>query len=104
MNLVNKLLYNNQNQFLTEKANSTTNNKVGNNVININILLKHLKQDNQIINLNRDQDRNIMELTFFNLLEDEENLTMFIQWIMQKENKRKNTNIEYLEEADEHEN
>ena len=46
MNLVNKLLYNDQNQFLTEKASSTTNNKVGNNVININILLKHLKQDN----------------------------------------------------------
>jgi hypothetical protein len=67
---VNKLLYNDQNDFLTEKANTITNNKVGNNVININVLLKHIKQDNKLIDLNNQKDREILELTFFNLLED----------------------------------
>ncbi len=52
-------------------------NKTGNNVIIINSLLKHIKSDHAVA-----KPTWVQELTFYNLLENEDTLHKFISWMV----------------------
>ena len=48
MQLVNQVFHQGQNMTLTNKLKLTDQQKTGNNVLNINMILNHLKKDSSI--------------------------------------------------------
>ena len=65
MQLVNQVFYQGENQALAFKLKVTDEVKTGNNVMNINMIMNHLRKDSQVQLSSR-----IRELKTFDILED----------------------------------
>ena len=63
MQLVIQVFYQGENRELSSKIRMGDENKTGNNVLNINIILNHLKRDASII-----IDEKVREMTAFKLI------------------------------------
>ena len=73
MQLVNQVFYHGQNHILSGKLRVVNEERTGNNVLNINMILNHLKKDPSI-----HVQQNIKQLDTFSLLEEQDTMLLLI--------------------------
>jgi hypothetical protein len=79
MQLVTKVFYKGDTQVLASKLRLSEDHKTGNNVLNINTILNHIKKDQDI-----EMDEGIRELSAFKILEDDAAMIKLIEWVLAK--------------------
>ena len=75
--LINQVFYNGNNDKFINRIIKDNPERKGNNVLNMNIIMKQLKNDNNI-----QKPLHIQSLTSFTLVEDKEKLNEFVLWIL----------------------
>lgn len=79
MQLVTKVFYGGDTQVLSSKLRLSEDHKTGNNVLNINTILNHIKKDQNI-----QMEDDIRELSAFKILEDDTAMIQLIEWVLTK--------------------
>jgi hypothetical protein len=86
MQLVNSVFYGGHNPALASKLRLSEDHKTGNDVININIILGHLKKDSSLT-----LAPDIRQMTAFRIIEESEAMIKIVEWLLTQRPPQENT-------------